>query len=59
MGREYDRNEFGGKNKTQVKINGSLVNRQFRNEGEARTWLKAEGYTKEDLKKGTVKIIHN
>lgn len=59
MGRQADRNEYGCKNKIVVKIHGYYVERQFRNEGEARRYLLSEGYTKQDIRRGTVKILRN
>jgi hypothetical protein len=56
MGRSYDRNEYGAKNKVQVKVNGKPVQRQFRNRGEALDYVYDMGYTKDDIKRGIVKI---
>lgn len=49
MGRAYEHNEFGLKQKVQLRIDGELLSREFRNEGEARKWLQREGYTKDDI----------
>jgi hypothetical protein len=57
--RREDRNEYGDKNKVRIRINGTILARQFRNEGEARKYLTMEGFTKDDLKKGFVKILFN
>lgn len=57
MGKHYEHNEFGGKQKIRVKINGEFIDREFRNEGEARKYLEAEGYTKDDIRRGVVKIV--
>jgi hypothetical protein len=59
MGRTDDRNEYGQKNKVLIKIHGYYIDRAFRNEGEARRYLTAEGYTKSDIKRGIVKIVRN
>jgi hypothetical protein len=59
MGRTDDRNEYGQKNKIFIKINGKSIGRAFRNEGEARRYLTAEGYTKDDIRRGIVKIVRN
>jgi hypothetical protein len=60
MGRHFDdRNEFGGKQLVRIKINGTFIDRSFPNEGKARKFLEDSGYSKDDLKKGVVKIVHN
>lgn len=56
---KYEHNEYGEKSRVRIKINGQFIDRSFPNEGKARSYLEAEGYTKEDLKKGIVKIIRN
>lgn len=48
MGRSYERNEFGTKDRVYIEIRGEgRVERSFRNKGEAIDYLKKEGYTKE------------
>jgi uncharacterized membrane protein YcaP (DUF421 family) len=49
MSRSYDHNEFGLKQKIQLRIDGELLDREFRNVGEARQWLQREGYSKEEI----------
>lgn len=52
MGREYDRNEMGFKTTVQVKIDGVLLDRSFRNKGEAMQYLqKAEDMTRQEINK--------
>jgi len=49
MGRPYDHNEFGIKSKVEVKLDGVIMERQFRSEGHAREYLRKEGYSKEEI----------
>jgi NAD-dependent DNA ligase len=44
------RNEFGGKNTVQIKIDGITIQRLFRSRGEAIAYLqRKEGFTKSDI----------
>lgn len=59
MGREYSVNEAGFKQKIQIKLDGVLIERGFRNKGEAVAYLKKnEDLTKEDINK-RVRFVSN
>ncbi len=59
MGREFSRNEAGFKTTVQVKLDGVLLDRAFRNKGEAMNYLqKTEQLTRQDIQK-RVRFIFN
>lgn len=59
MGREYSRNEAGFKSTVQIKLDGTLVDRGFRNKGEAIQYLqKHEQLSKEEISR-RVRFIYN
>lgn len=58
MGRSYDHDDNGFKRKVQIKVDGELLERDFRNEGEAREYLRKQGFTKEDVAR-QVKFIRS
>jgi phage tail tube protein FII len=58
MSKKYEHTEYGTKPKVQIKINGELLDREFRNIGEAQDYLRKEGFTKEDVAR-QVKFIRS
>jgi hypothetical protein len=59
VGREYSRNEAGFKQTIQVKLDGVVIERPFRNRGEAIQYLqRTENLTKQEINK-RVRFIHN
>lgn len=51
-------NEYGIKNRVQLRINGILLDREFRSEGHAKEYLRREGFTKEEISR-QVKFIRS
>jgi hypothetical protein len=48
--REYERNEYGFKPKIQLRVDGEVLERMFRSEGEARKYLEREyGFNKNEI----------
>ncbi len=50
MGRDYSRNEAGFKTTIQIRLDGVVLDRGFRNKGEAIAYLqKSEGLNKQEI----------
>jgi hypothetical protein len=59
VGRRFGRNNQGYKQTVQVRLDGVLLDRNFRNKGEAVTYLqREEDLTREEIKK-RVRFVHN